>query len=331
MVESKRQDGQYFTRTNPFAHKIFFDWLNQIPIKYRDGRWCEPFAGANNIVEMLAELNIHIADDDHWECYDIIPDLYDEQNTSGVSIKQKDMILNYPNVVSPVGITNPPYLARNSATRRGLSYPDTIYDDVYKLCIELMLKHHKYVAAIIPESFIKTNLFGERLFAVISLNCEMFDDTDCPVCLAMWVEKSTNDYSIYLSNGFCAGKMSKLRQFEPVCSGDYIFNEPHGKIGLYACDSTTGNSIRFVNGGDIDPRKIKNTSRCVTRIGGIPDSIDIDKLIKMCNDELQKWRGKTHDVFMTSFKGLREDGYYRRRLDWVAAGYIIDIAMKKCR
>ncbi len=27
----KRQDGQYFTRTNPFMHQVFFNWLEQIP------------------------------------------------------------------------------------------------------------------------------------------------------------------------------------------------------------------------------------------------------------------------------------------------------------
>jgi hypothetical protein len=276
---------------------------------------------------MLHELEIKSSINDEWECYDISPELYDEENTSGVIIHQRDMILNYPDVVSPVAITNPPYLAKNSATRRGLDYPDTNYDDIYKVCLDIMLKKHKYIAAIVPESFIKTNLFTDRLFSIISLNCEMFDDTDCPVCLAMWVENPCKDYSIYLSNGYCVGKMSKLKHFEPIYSGNYIFNNPHGVLGLYACDSINSNSIKFVRGNDIDPKKIKSTSRCITRIS-IPNGVDIDNLVNECNLILNDWREKTVDVFMTSFKGLRSDGYYRRRLDWVGAGYIIDMALK---
>lgn len=325
----KRQDGQYFTRTNPFGHKVFFDWLDQIPEEYRDRAWCEPYAGSNNILEMLGELDIKKSISTNWSCYDISPELYEEQNTSGVHIHKRDMILDYPENVPPVAVTNPPYLAKNSATRRGLLYPDTIYDDVYKVCLDIMLKKHKYVAAIIPESFTKTNLFSERLYAIISLNCEMFEDTDCPVCLAMWVERPTKDYKIYLSNGFCAGTMSQLNKYKPVQNGKYTFNDPNGQLGLYACDSVNVASVKFVDGITIDPVKIKPSSRCITRIGNIPDNIGNDKLIEDCNGLLAEWRAQTSDVFMTSFKGLRTDGFYRRRLDWVSAGYIIDAAIRK--
>lgn len=327
----KRQDGQYFTRTNPFGHKIFFDWLKKIPKEYLEGVWCEPYAGSNNIVEMLNEVGIKKSESSNWECYDISPQNDEDINTSGVSIKGRDMINNYPESVPAVVVTNPPYLAKNSATRRGLAYPNTEYDDVYKLCLGIMLKKHKYVAAIIPESFIRTNLFSERLFAIISLNCEMFEDTDCPVCLALWVEKPTKDYKIYFSNGFCAGGMSELRKFEPHYSGEYSFNNPEGTLGLYGCDSVNTASIKFIDGTKIDPTKVKSTSRCITRIGDIPADIKLTDLITTCNCILTEWRKNTSDVFMTSFKGLRADGYYRRRLDWVGAGFIVDIAIAKIR
>lgn len=323
----KRQDGQYFTRTNPFAHEVFCKWVQQIPPIYRNDVWCEPFAGANNIVEMLNEIDIKLSSSNQWKCYDILPD--NDLNTSGVAIEQRDMIVNYPHIVPQVAITNPPYLAKNSATRRGLFYPDTQYDDVYKLCIDIMLKKHKYIAAIIPESFIRTNLFGERLFAVISLNCEMFDDTDCPVCLAMWNDQLTSDYKIYLNNGFCVGSISNLNKFKPQSNSKYNFNDPYGKLGLNACDSVINRSIKFIKGDYIKSDKIKLSSRCNTRISGFSDNIDIDDLIITCNFLLNEWRDNTTDVFMTSFKGLRSDGYYRRRLDWVGASYIIDMAILK--
>ena len=66
---------------------------------------------------------------------------------------QCDTILNYP-VGYDVAITNPPYLAKNSATRRKLKYSYPEYEDLYQKCLEVMLEKTQFVAAIIPESFI---------------------------------------------------------------------------------------------------------------------------------------------------------------------------------
>ena len=52
----------------------------------------------------------------------------------------------------------------------------------------------------------------------------------------------------------------------------------------------------------------------------VPWDVDIDRL----NAKLMDIREKTHDVFLTAFKGLRRDRYYRRRLDWALARSIID-------
>ena len=59
--------------------------------------------------------------------------------------------------------------------------------------------------------------------------------------------------------------------------------------------------------------------RSITKIG-VPWRVDID----MLNTTLATIREKTHDVFLTAFKGLRRDGYYRRRLDWALARAIVD-------
>ena len=45
----------------------------------------------------------------------------------------------------------------------------------------------------------------------------------------------------------------------------------------------------------------------------------------MLNTRLKTIREKTHDVFLTAFKGIRRDGHYRRRLDWALARAIVDV------
>ena len=45
------------------------------------------------------------------------------------------------------------------------------------------------------------------------------------------------------------------------------------------------------------------------------------------NQLLETYRTQTHDVLMTSFKGLRQDGKYRRRLDYATARALLDLAL----
>ena len=57
--DSKKLLGQFFTITNPFNIDIFYKWMKLIP---EEKKTCiiEPFAGANNIVKMIQDLEITI-------------------------------------------------------------------------------------------------------------------------------------------------------------------------------------------------------------------------------------------------------------------------------
>ena len=68
-----------------------------------------------------------------------------------------------------VCITNPPWLAKNSVTARGLAFPDCSYDDLYKFALEKCLDNCGWVAALVPELFIRASLFQERLTDFVSL------------------------------------------------------------------------------------------------------------------------------------------------------------------
>ena len=62
---NQKQLGKYYTTNNPFNLKVFKDWFNHIP-KIQDLTILEPFAGSNNIINLMNVSN-------NWECYDILP------------------------------------------------------------------------------------------------------------------------------------------------------------------------------------------------------------------------------------------------------------------
>ena len=311
----KRQSGVYFTSSNPFKHPLFSEWYDLIP---NPTTIIEPFAGSCSIPSFLSDLNII----PQWKCYDIEP-IHD---TPYHTIK-RDCIANMPR--GKVFITNPPYLAMNSARRRGLQYPNTNFRDIYLYTLELMLNNGKYIAAIIPDSFITTGLFRERLFGVISLNGEFFVDTDCPVSLALFVPGVVKENRIYRGDeyiGDIEGLRNSIRFRHPSEVVDWKFNEPQGSIAV-KCFDGINDGIRFMDGNAIPSGNIYESNRHYTRINGLPDGTDKDAFIIKCNDILTEYRNKTHDIFLTSFRGRRSDGAYRRRVDFGTLREIMDTAL----
>jgi hypothetical protein len=320
----KKLQGQFFTISNPFNNNLFFEWIESIK-DFSKQKLLEPFAGSNNIVNMIESLGFY----NEWECFDIASHT---SNNEKYPIIIKDVLKNYPQGFN-IAITNPPYLARNSATRSNLPFPNTKYDDIYKLSLDVMLNNNEYVAAIIPESFLTQNIFHDRLYGVISLTDKMFDDTECPVCLALFNPPkllTNNNFKIYIENEFI-GNYQDIKQSlkNPSYSLDFDFNNPNGEVGLFAVDNTKNSSIKFVMGKDIPSNKVKYTSRSITRIKINSDNLDINKLIDKSNKILQEHRASSNDLFLTAFKGLRDDGRYRRRLDYKNAKRILNLAYEE--
>lgn len=320
-MSSKIINGQFFTTTNPFTLIPFLDWADKIPVSLRTGTILEPFAGSNNIPAMLNNLGIF---GDSWDCFDIDPPTANNYPQS--KIHKRDTLADFPTGYS-VTVTNPPYLGKTSAATKKLPYPDTIYDDVYKLSLDRLLANVQYIAAIIPETFIVSGQFTERLVTVISLTCKMFDDTKCPVCLALFGPESTDDFNIYRMNTFL-GTYKSLSQHipKPILAHSWKINDPIGTIGIKCVDSNDGPTIHFCNGDLIDSAKIKISSRSETRVSGLYDDIQLDDFLAECNKLLVDYRINTEDVFMAPFKNLRKDGKYRRRLDFATAKLIMSKA-----
>ena len=322
-MDEKRASGRYYTRGNPFQVEPFQTWAKASNLERQSV--LEPFAGAKDIPRLIDAARLRCQD---WAFFDIEP--------GAKGIVQRDTLADFPGGFD-VCITNPPWLARNSATRRGLPFPEaTRYDDLYKYALEQCLTHCGWVAAIIPEAFIRSDLFLKRLHDFISLvpqregktggknkirdTSYMFEDTEHPVGLALFAPDATLDVRIWRNNRFL-GTMSKLREHlpHPSSNRNIVFNDPKGNLGLIAIDNTVSASIRFCPPEELKDYPIRVHCRSITKIG-VPWCVNID----MLNARLTTIRKKTHDVFLTAFKGIRRDGHYRRRLDWALTRAIVD-------
>ena len=308
----KRQHGQFFTSGNPFGSECFYEWAQSINANIAKTTVLEPFAGENSLIEHLERMNL---------CYDFKSfDLYPANRR----VEKCDTLLNFPSGYS-VCVTNPPWLAKNSATARGLPFPAMEYDDLYKFALEKCLANCEWVAALVPESFIRANLFHDRLWHFVSLTEKIFADTSHPVGLALFRPEPCEDVIVWRddkeSDTKKLGTLAELMHHLPKPQPDGVpvrFNDPEGNVGLIAVDNTSERSIRFCDPRELAGYEIKHSSRAITKIA-VEGRVRLDDW----NDYLWKLRDKTCDVLLTSFKGMRKDGFYRRRLDWYQAKGII--------
>lgn len=308
MKDLKRIHGQFYTKGNPFLLKPFLQWAEEINLSKR----CilEPFAGANNIIKMLQDSFLCHS----FKSFDINPAHRD--------VQFRDSLEDFPKEID-ICITNPPWLARNSATRRKLPFPETPYDDLYKHCLKKCLDHCLHVAALIPASFLQSNLFQDRLKTYILLHKTLFRDTENPVCLALFTSKKTEETDVFHDNKFI-GELKTLERKKPLPRRKLKirFNDPKGSLGFISFDNIKEPSIKFCHGDEISHYSIKKSSRFFTRISG--ELNDLNHLIPLLNKKIKKFRDETSDVFLTPFKGLRRDGCYRRRMDFLQAKEFIN-------
>lgn len=309
MKNSKRSLGQFFTVSqNPFQLTAFKQWAEEA--KLLNKQILEPFAGANHIIESLQATGLCNA----FASYDITPAHH--------AVVERDTMASFPTGFK-VCVTNPPWLARNSATRRKLPYPACKHDDVYKYCLELCLKHCEFVAALIPASFLQSGLFQDRLSTYILLHRLIFNETENPVCLALFTGSKDRSTRVFYDDEFI-GELDVLRAHIPreVAERKMRFNDPQGTLGFISFDNTRGRTIRFCGVDEIANYEIKETSRFITRISG--DFHDIPNLLDQLNSKLSTFRDNTRDLFLTPFKGIREDGQYRRRMFFSQARRLIN-------
>ena len=266
----KRAHGQFYTRGNPFRLAPFQQWAKKAGLS--DQCVLEPFAGANHIINTLREMDLCSA----FRSYDITP--------GDPQVQQRDTIAEFPKGFQ-VCVTNPPWLARNSATRRGLPCPSQGYDDLYKHSLDLCLRHCEYVAALVPASYLQSGLFQDRLESYLLLHDAIFDDTENPVCLCLFNPEKTQDISIYDGEKFLETYENLLEHLPEKKEDKRVrFNDPAGELGFISFDNTKEASIGFCAAAEIQEYAIKVSSRFITRISG--DLGNVSKLI----ERLKPWQ-----------------------------------------
>ena len=257
MVDGKRVNGQFYTMENPFKHSAFLEWATQAGLPKSDV--LEPFAGSNRLIMFLEDLDLV----KRHHSFDIEP--------AHSSVKKKDTLKKFPKGFD-VCITNPPWLAKNSASVRGLPFPNCEYDDLYKLALEKCLHECSWVASLVPESFIRSGLFRDRLVSFVSLHSSLFKDTGHPTGLAMFGPNESKNAIVWAGNRK-VGSLSKLEAMRPAPNPDGVlveFNVSDGNVGLIALDNVREASIRFCDPKELEDYQVKTTGRHITKlnIGG---------------------------------------------------------------
>ena len=304
-VEKKFELGQFFTNDSPFHYQQFCDWF-QKALKV-EKKVLEPFAGANDLVKMLSS---------KWKNCNFVSYDIDPKNSK---VQKKDTLKNFPKNFK-IAITNPPWLAKNSAKRKKIFFPKIKQDNLYKFCLEKMLKNCEYVAAIIPATFIQSKLYFERLESYTLLPKKIFSETENPVCLALFVPKTfklkTNLFIGKKKIGSYKEILKKIKKNCSPCEKPAIvkFNVWEGNLGIFTIDSSSKQNIKFVEPQMIPDNKVKNSSRHIVRIH-VTKKITKAK-IKELNFKLSKIRKDTNDILLSPFKGLMKNGDYRRRISF---------------
>lgn len=258
---------------------------------------------------------------------------------------KNDSLLDIPPCDSALICTNPPYLAKYSARRKGVwalvehYFQDCAYEDLYQRAIERMLASGMPIVAIVPETFIASGLFRLHLDRIVVLErCNPFSTTETPVCVACFDPTHPSAATSCYKDDAYLGPLETLENSARIRVEDAIkrrirFNVVTGALALKAVDGTQSEDrIRFMPAADFsyDPAMIKASSRLMTRIHveGL-DASQISILATLANQELERIRLDSRDMVLSPFKGNNKQGRRRRRLDYKLAREVIASALTR--
>ena len=313
----KQQLGQFFTKQNHWLlpHIVSFIKSKNKSVAY------DPFVGNGDLLRAVKGLGfkefvgLDIEPEDNW--------------------KYNDSLINIPKIVNSIIITNPPYLTNYSAERKKIYnkvatyFNSCKYDDLYQLAIEKCL-HNNFGVMIIPETFINSSFPKSRLHSVTILENNPFEDTETPVCVICFDNKSKSleKIKVYKNDIFLNSlDFFEKQRIKPKNVVKIKFNDISGNIALRAVDTTNpSKKISFMRKDelDYDLSGIKHSSRLITIINMPVDSNRVDLFIKKANLILSEHRENTQDVLLSPFKGNCKDGKRRRRLDYSTARAILE-------
>ena len=287
----------------------------------------DPFAGEGHLLQTAASL---------------LPGVrvngYDIDSSYGFCVN--DSLSVVPANPQTLIVTNPPYLAKHSASRKRVrSEVDHYYvasgrDDLYQVALDRCLGVSERVIAIVPETIINSGYPLDRLRVLAIVEADDFTDTDCPVCVCCFGPEVYGREQVDVYRGDKRlGKLGDLEaaRLRPLGRVKIRFNDPEGPMALQAVDTIDpSRPIAFM---PRDQRRynasgIKHSSRLVTFLSSPAfDSGNIEDIAARANDRLAVLRRDSCDVVLSPFKGNRRDGRRRRRLDYRTARSLLEIAI----
>lgn len=315
-MNNKQEWGQFFTKSN----KWLTPQIKRFITKTQPKVIVDPFAGEGDLLKVCESLGF-----DSLVGFDI---------DSHLEWHINDSLVEVPSIEGGLVVTNPPFLAKNSATKNKLEacslFKNNNYIDLYQLAIEKVLYSYLQAVFIIPETFVLSPVFDEYLESVTVIEDNLFKDTECPVCVCCFnkLKKNTDNIEFYKNNLFLFDKqelITRLNKYTTSVNTKLVFNVKTGNLGLRGIDGLSANDkIRFslVKDLDYDINKIKVSSRAITVID-VPFFVD-DLFLTVINDLLNDYRVKTHDIFLAPFKNNNQEGVRRRRIDFKLARLLIN-------
>jgi len=292
--------GQFYTTSNPFSEsEAFEEWWEKVP---KEGHILEPFAGGGNLFDYIQA---------PWKGYDIDP--------QHPSVAYRDTMLSFPEGYE-VCITNPPYLAKTTVSRKKMD-KKLKYEDLYLDCLEKCLENCSYVAAIIPSTFFATKKFRKRLFAWDKIDKSIFSSTLNPAGVGYWVPEEVDETKIFVNGTELT--FDQKEHSPSRASVGMTFNDKDGNIVLSAIDTTRAHNIKVKGIENFDTKKyLKHTSRNYSLIKC--DELTADDFDEV-NLMIEDWRKETKDFYLTSFKSLMKDQQkYRKRIGFSQFKWIVE-------
>lgn len=318
-IHKKQTLGQFFTTNDFWLKNHILEFIKSTPATIA----FDPFAGNGDLLRVAKKIGFK-----KTKGFDL---------DSNLNWIKNDSLLFIPKIDNSIIITNPPYLTKYSASRKGVyesvrKYFDICkYDDIYQLAIERCLIND-YGIMIIPETFINSKFSKSRLVSITIIEDQLFNDTENPICVICFDNKNKpyNQVKIYKNDKFI-GDLEYFEKLRRVPHKNiYIkFNSPKGQIALRAVDTTNPErQIAFMRPEQMDYNlsNIRNSSRLITVIELNANNEIIDKIIDHSNNLLIDFRRRTEDILLSPFKGNKKNGERRRRLDYLTARAILEDA-----
>jgi hypothetical protein len=278
----KTRGGQFNTKRNDWLKPQIIDFIKNAGVE----NYLDPFAGNGDIFKALKGLGLNV----NAFGYDLDPDYNWPIN---------DSLKEVPAIKNSMVVTNPPYLAKHSAKRKGVKdsvsvyYSESGYDDLYLIAMESCMAASEKCVFIIPETYINSDVKFPGVVSISVILDTVFDDTENPVCVVCYERGFMGETDIYIDDKFIGKKsdIDKMR-IKPTKTIPIKFNVPDGSIGFRAVDMPSPEKkIAFMPAGKLgyNSKNIKVSSRLVTyiKVNGLQESLT-PEFCRVANETLNK-------------------------------------------